>query len=58
MSSAMEQLASNLNWDSFLKVKDLYKRIWFIFGVLIVYRLGSYIFLLGIDTFVMGDLVN
>lgn len=58
MSSAMEQLASNLNWDSFLKAKDLHKRIWFTLGALIVYRLGSYIPLPGIDTFVMGDLVN
>jgi len=49
MASAAEQLASNLNFAAFAKAEDLKKRIWFTVGALLVYRLGTYIPLLGID---------
>ncbi|MGB0844535.1 MAG: preprotein translocase subunit SecY [Alphaproteobacteria bacterium] len=49
MSSAAEQLASNLSWSNFSKATELKARIWFTLGALLVYRLGTYIPLPGID---------
>ena len=49
MASAAEQLAANINFSSFGKAEELKKRIWFTLGALIVYRLGTYIPLPGID---------
>ena len=49
MASAAEQLAANLNFGAFSKATELKKRIWFTLGALIVYRLGTYIPLPGID---------
>jgi preprotein translocase subunit SecY len=49
MASAAEQLASNLNFSAFAKAEDLKKRIWFTLGALIVYRLGTYVPLPGIN---------
>src|SRR3974377_2316978 len=49
MVSAAEQLAANINWGAFGKADELKKRIWFTLGALIVYRLGTYIPLPGID---------
>ena len=49
MASAAEQLAANINWSAFSKADELKKRIWFTLGALIVYRLGTYIPIPGID---------
>ena len=49
MASAAEQLAANINWAPSRKAEELKKRIWFTLGALIVYRLGTYIPLPGID---------
>ena len=49
MASAAEQLAANLNFGSLAKAEELKKRIWFTLGALLVYRLGTYIPLPGID---------
>jgi preprotein translocase subunit SecY len=49
MASAAEQLAANLNFDAFRKATELHKRIWFTLWALIVYRLGTYIPIPGID---------
>ncbi len=49
MASAAEQLAANLNFSAFAKAEDLKKRIWFTLGALLVYRLGTYIPLPGIN---------
>ncbi len=49
MASAAEQLASNLNFSAFAKAEDLKKRIWFTLGALLVYRLGTYIPIPGIN---------
>ena len=49
MVSAAEQLAANINFSSFAKADELKKRIWFTLGALLVYRLGTYIPLPGID---------
>src|SRR5437762_12786915 len=55
MASAAEQLAANINFRAFSKAEDLKKRIWFTLGVLIVYRLGTYIPLPGINPAVMAE---
>ena len=49
MASAAEQLAANLNFSAFAKAEELKKRIWFTLGALIVYRLGTYIPMPGIN---------
>ena len=49
MASAAEQLAANLNFAAFAKATDLQKRIWFTLIALIVYRIGTYIPIPGID---------
>src|ERR1700692_2066337 len=54
MASAAEQMASSLNLGAFGKATDLKKRIWFTLGALIVFRLGTYIPVPGIDATVMA----
>lgn len=49
MASAAEQLAANLNFGAFAKAEALKKRIWFTLGALLIYRLGTYIPLPGIN---------
>src|ERR671931_1623512 len=49
MASAAEQLAQNLNFGAFAKAEDLKKRIWFTLTALLVYRLGTFIPIPGID---------
>ncbi|MBX3520674.1 MAG: preprotein translocase subunit SecY [Xanthobacteraceae bacterium] len=49
MASAAEQLAANLNFSALAKAEDLKKRIYFTLGALLVYRLGTYIPMPGID---------
>src|ERR1700740_1354153 len=49
MASAAEQLAANLNFGALAKAEELKKRVWFTLGALLVYRLGTYIPLPGID---------
>ncbi|CAA2140929.1 preprotein translocase subunit SecY [Hyphomicrobium sp. ghe19] len=49
MASAAEQLASNLNFSAFAKAEDLKRRLWFTLGALIVFRLGTFIPLPGIN---------
>ncbi|MEQ1717345.1 MAG: preprotein translocase subunit SecY [Hyphomicrobium sp.] len=49
MVSAAEQLAANLNLNAFSKAEDLKKRILFTLAALVVYRLGTFIPLPGIN---------
>ncbi len=56
MASAAEQLASHINFANFAKATELKKRIWFTLGALIVYRLGTYIPLPGIDPAILQDI--
>jgi preprotein translocase subunit SecY len=55
MASAAEQLAANLNFSAFSKAEELKKRIWFTLGALLVYRLGTYIPLPGINIEAMAQ---
>ena len=56
MASVAEQLAANINFGVFSKATELKKRLWFTLGCLIVYRLGTYIPLPGIDPAVMEQI--
>ena len=56
MASAAEQLAANLNFSAFAKAEELKKRIWFTLGALLIYRLGTYIPLPGINPQAVADL--
>jgi preprotein translocase subunit SecY len=58
MASAAEQLAANINFGAFSKATELKKRLWFTLGALIVYRLGAYIPLPGIDPVVLHDIFS
>ncbi|MBT6117877.1 MAG: preprotein translocase subunit SecY, partial [Rhodospirillaceae bacterium] len=56
MASAAEQLAANLNIGAFAKATELKKRIWFTLGCLIVFRLGTYVPMPGIDPRILQDI--
>ena len=58
MASAAEQLAANFNFGAFSKAAELKKRIWFTLGALVVYRLGTYIPLPGIDAQILQDVFS
>ncbi len=58
MVSAAEQLAANLNFSAFAKAEELKKRIWFTLGALLIYRLGTYIPLPGINPEALANLVK
>jgi preprotein translocase subunit SecY len=49
MASAAEQLAANINFAAFAKATELQKRIWYTIIALIVYRVGTFIPIPGID---------
>ena len=49
MASAAEQLAANINFAAFAKATELQKRIWYTILALIVYRIGTFIPIPGID---------
>ena len=49
MASAAEQMAANVSWAALGKATELRQRIFFTIGLLIVYRLGTYIPVPGID---------
>ncbi|MBL8789071.1 MAG: preprotein translocase subunit SecY [Rhizobiales bacterium] len=50
MASMAEQLAANMSFSALANSQELKNRIWFTLGALIVYRLGSYIPIPGIDS--------
>ena len=56
MASAAEQLASQISFSNLAKATELKKRIWFTLGALIVYRLGTWIPLPGIDPTILEDI--
>jgi preprotein translocase subunit SecY len=58
MASAAEQLAANLSLGTLSKATELKKRIWFTLGALLVYRLGTYIPLPGVDASVLGEMLQ
>ncbi|MBA4749334.1 MAG: preprotein translocase subunit SecY [Alphaproteobacteria bacterium] len=58
MASAAEQLAANFSFKAFSKAENLKKRLWFTLFALLVYRLGTFLPLPGIDAHVMHELAS
>ncbi len=58
MASAAEQMAANLSWSALGKATDLRQRIFFTIGLLMVYRLGTYIPVPGIDGDALRDVMS
>src|SRR5229473_2741404 len=58
MASAAEQLAASINFSAFAKASELKSRIWFTLGALVIYRLGTYIPIPGIDPAALQDLFS
>src|SRR5437773_8632130 len=58
MASAAEQLAASINFSAFAKASELKSRIWFTLGALVIYRLGTYIPIPGIDPAILQDLFS
>lgn len=58
MTSAVEQLASGFSFSTFSKAEDLKKRIWFTLFALVVYRLGTYVPLPGINPTVITQFTS
>ncbi len=56
MATAAEQLARNISFNSFAKAKDLQQRILFTLGILVLYRLGTFIPVPGLDPAQYADL--
>ena len=58
MSSAAERLASNMNLGVFSRATELKKRLWFVLLALIVYRIGTYIPVPGIDPHILAEIAQ
>ena len=58
MASAAEQMASNVSWGMLGKATELRQRLLFTLGLLIVYRLGTYIPVPGIDGVALRDFME
>jgi len=58
MASAAEQLAANLNWGSIGKATELKKRLWFTVGALLVFRIGAYIPVPGVDPAALAEIFH
>ncbi|MGQ0664160.1 MAG: preprotein translocase subunit SecY [Pseudomonadota bacterium] len=56
MASAAEQLAASLNLGAFAKATELKNRIWFTLGALVIYRLGTYVPIPGIDPAIIAEI--
>src|SRR5918995_5143033 len=56
MASAAEQLASNLNWGAIGKATELKKRLWFTVGAFVVFRVGAYIPVPGVDPQALAEI--
>ncbi len=55
MASAAEQLVANINFGAIGKATELKRRLWFTLGALVIYRLGAYIPIPGVDPVVLED---
>ena len=56
MASVAENIAKSINLGAFAKATELKRRLWFTLGALIVYRIGTYIPIPGIDSHVLADI--
>src|SRR4051812_17191568 len=58
MASASDQIAANLNLGVFSKATELKRRLWFVMFALVIYRMGTFITLPGIDPVAMTEVIK
>ena len=58
MVSASEQLARNVSWGTFAKAKELQQRLLFTLFVLILYRLGTFVPIPGVNVEAFAQTMN
>ncbi len=58
MASAAEQMAANISWSAFGKATELRQRILYTLGLLIIFRLGTFIPVPGIDGQALRDFME
>ncbi len=58
MASFAEKIASNVSFDDLKNAKDLKHRLFFTFLILVLYRLGSFIPLPGVDVSIVRSFFN
>jgi preprotein translocase subunit SecY len=58
MASATEQFASNLNWGAIGKATELKNRLWFTVGALVVFRIGAYIPVPGVNPAALAEIFH
>ena len=58
MASAAEQMAANISWSALGKATELRQRIFFTLGLLVIYRVGTYIPVPGIDGTALREFVE
>lgn len=58
MPSPAERLAANIDFSVLGRATELKKRLWFVIGALIVYRIGTYIPIPGIDPAALAEIMK
>ena len=58
MASAAQQMAANLSWGTLGKATELRQRIFYTVGLLMIYRVGTYIPVPGIDAGALRDFME
>ena len=58
MAPQTQKMANGLGWETFAKATDLQKRLLFTLGAMVVYRLGTFIPLPGINATVLEDIFS
>ncbi|HCM08136.1 MAG TPA: preprotein translocase subunit SecY, partial [Alphaproteobacteria bacterium] len=58
MASTAERMAAGVGFGAFAKAEELKKRLWFTLGALIIYRLGTYLPIPGIDPGALSDIFS
>ena len=58
MASSADRMAAGAGFGALAKADELKKRLWFTIGALIVYRLGTYLPLPGIDPGALADIFS
>ncbi|HLF59092.1 MAG TPA: preprotein translocase subunit SecY [Alphaproteobacteria bacterium] len=56
MASVAEQIAKSINLGAFAKATELKRRLWFTLGALVIYRIGTYIPIPGMDSQVLAEI--
>ncbi|MAC08124.1 MAG: preprotein translocase subunit SecY, partial [SAR116 cluster bacterium] len=58
MASTADRMAAGVGLGAFSKAEELKKRLWFTLGALIIYRLGTYLPIPGIDPGALSDIFS